>query len=975
MKRSLSLLFVLLLSTLLFADGKLLRGEKWQRFSYEDADADFYVSPDGDDSWSGTLSGPNSEKTDGPFATIHRAQQAVRDFKLKVYSPKEDPVETRWIGSPHKLGNGQDILVLIREGLYSLDSPLVFTPLDGGERVETNLPTGAFEYHKLKDFYVTYAAYPGEKPVLSGGKRITGWQKHDNYWKATCSGDSIEKLVANSEMQQLARIPNEGYFTPPKMSPSKTELCFTADQLQDWPDKENNRITMLLRWHTGVNSIAKIDEAKGIATFKKPQNGVDIVPPRYYVENVKALMDVPGEWYFDSDNSQLYFIPPNEINNPNNASIVSPSLNQLVNISGDSDNPVRNLRIYGLAFEATKPGAQAIALQYAHANEIVDCDLKSLAGSGILVDRGCYQTRILSNNFKTIDFGAIAVNGSARPDDWADIIRETTISYNRADDCGGTSIYAYNTLFTTISRNEVTDNRGRYAISVGGWSNLEEAIDGGYRVEYNHCHNVQKLADDSGVIKTAGMTFDSIVRGNLVHDVKAGYFNDNVGLWFDNMSSGWLSEGNIFYDLEQGEMKLCAANLVDNIYRDNFIIGPPAVAPESIIEGTPEFLYGDVKIKNLTASTIHTGDYIKVSASVKNIGSTGILPINLYYNGQVKETRLFPIVRNNSRQIEFDFRPIQPGNIRIAVGSSPEQTINVLGEALSILVDFSKMSQEILPDGEKVSCTALVSNLKSSPVQSTVDLVMDDKKIASKDVDLLANESKKVNFSFVPTVGEHFLSIGNSESRKLNVFSHKSINLTEMKLETFISGTARNSTFSIDQNNNKYKIEATGTDFYHAEDSYGSVYLKGLKGNFIATTKVNGFGKRTHEWFRAGLFARNDMSKSFDTEPGSKGSVFIFTTPGRAGIQWDEFADGCMHKASSENLPENTQYPVWLKLVRHGNSFSGYVSLDGENWHIERHTNVIPGLNETIDLGLAAGSCDEKPYWVEFEDFQVSIEK
>ena len=75
-------------------------------------------------------------------------------------------------------------MVYIREGFYSLSEPLVFEAADGGERVETNLPTGAFEYHKLKDHYVTYAAYPGEKPVISGGTKVSGWKKNGNVWTA-----------------------------------------------------------------------------------------------------------------------------------------------------------------------------------------------------------------------------------------------------------------------------------------------------------------------------------------------------------------------------------------------------------------------------------------------------------------------------------------------------------------------------------------------------------------------------------------------------------------------------------------------------------------------------------------------------------------------------------------------------------------------------------------------------------------------
>jgi regulation of enolase protein 1 (concanavalin A-like superfamily) len=117
------------------------------------------------------------------------------------------------------------------------------------------------------------------------------------------------------------------------------------------------------------------------------------------------------------------------------------------------------------------------------------------------------------------------------------------------------------------------------------------------------------------------------------------------------------------------------------------------------------------------------------------------------------------------------------------------------------------------------------------------------------------------------------------------------------------------------------------------------------------------------------------MAQSFDVQPGSKGSVLVFGTPGRAGIEYDEFANGCMHKASSQNLPENSKTPVYLKMVRHGNHFTGYISPDGNNWIIERHTEDIPGITEAVDLGLAAGGPDKRPYWVEFTDWKIEVAK
>ena len=42
--------------------------------------ADFYVSPSGNDKWSGKISGPTRSLRDGPFRTLARARDAVREL-------------------------------------------------------------------------------------------------------------------------------------------------------------------------------------------------------------------------------------------------------------------------------------------------------------------------------------------------------------------------------------------------------------------------------------------------------------------------------------------------------------------------------------------------------------------------------------------------------------------------------------------------------------------------------------------------------------------------------------------------------------------------------------------------------------------------------------------------------------------------------------------------------------------------------
>lgn len=958
-------------------NGKLLRGEKWQEFTPVEK-ADFYVAPNGNDSWSGTMEAPSKDETDGPFASLERAQKAVRELKARVYSPKDEPVETRWIGSPHPLGKGRDIVVYIRKGYYALEKPLIFAPDDGGERVETNLPTGAFEYHKLRDHYVTYAAYPGEKPVITAGKSVGNWKKTGNIWTATVDDHQVEMLLAGGRLQTLARTPNKGYFTPPYVSKNTGELPFKPGDIQNWDNLEDNRVTMLLRWHSGFNSFSKIDVKKGIAYFKKPEEGVVIVPPRYFVENIKALLDAPGEWFFDKKNNELSYIPENENSNLNDLNIFSSQTKQLVLIKGKKGKPVRNLRIYGLTFEGTLPGDNAISFEYAHACEFVDSEIRSCGGAGIRINKGCYQTRILKNRFEKIENRVIVVDGEHQPEGAEDILRETSISYNQLYNCGGINIYAANSLYTTISHNYITKTRGRYAIDVGRWQNLEEAIDGNYLVEYNHLDDVQKDADDSGAIKTTGLTFNSVVRRNLIHDVRAGFFNDNVAFWFDNMSSQWKAEENIYYNLEQGEMKLCAANLVDNIYRNNFKIDPPKNKPEMIIDGAPEIQYKNlnVSIPQKTASgAAEAGSIIKVSSEIYNAGSTGIVSVDLYVDGKIHDKKMFPSIHNNTTIVDFDLRIYEPGVHEVAIGEAAYKSFKVEGEKPDFVYEELNLSHSRIPAGEKIIVSALAKNLRNSTQKNKVQLFVDNQVADEIESSLKGNESRKVEFKLTPRAGEQNIRIGNSSESRLSVYEQKELEISKKMLKTYCSSTAEPSEIEIDTKNKVYKIKASGSDFFHAEDSYATIFADNIKGDFVATVKITAFGKRTHEWFRAGLFARNDMTKSFDTEPGSKGSVLMFGTTGRAGIHYDEFGDGCMHKAASENIPEDIDVPIWIKLIRHGNSFTGYISYDGENWQVERRTNDIPGLNSTIDIGLAAGSCDKNQYWAEFRDFKIEVEK
>ncbi len=107
------------------------------------ASATFHVGPKGRDTWSGTLESPNAAGTDGPFATIARARDAVR--RLRTASRPTAP-----------------IVVLLHAGRYELTEPLIFNPEDSGTAQSPTI----------------YAAAPGDegRVVISGGRAVTGWK-------------------------------------------------------------------------------------------------------------------------------------------------------------------------------------------------------------------------------------------------------------------------------------------------------------------------------------------------------------------------------------------------------------------------------------------------------------------------------------------------------------------------------------------------------------------------------------------------------------------------------------------------------------------------------------------------------------------------------------------------------------------------------------------------------------------------------
>jgi len=87
---------------------------------------------------------------------------------------------------------------MVRGGKYFLEKTLVLGPENSGTQ---NCP-------------ITYTAYPCEKPILSGGRRITGWKPYKGKIlqcllpEAKGGKWKLRHLFYNGQRQIRARTPN-----------------------------------------------------------------------------------------------------------------------------------------------------------------------------------------------------------------------------------------------------------------------------------------------------------------------------------------------------------------------------------------------------------------------------------------------------------------------------------------------------------------------------------------------------------------------------------------------------------------------------------------------------------------------------------------------------------------------------------------------------------------------------------------------
>jgi hypothetical protein len=280
-----------------------------------DGSGAIYVATDGADTNPGTMS--------QPVKTVAKARDLVRAMTASMSA---------------------DITVYLRGGTYPLASTLTFANADSGKN----------------GFYVKYVAYPGEQPIITGGKAITGWMTSDagnGVYSASGITIPFRQLYVNGVKAIRARTPNlgaNGAFAFNRLTSADNgaqNIQVAAAEVANWNNFTKVEMHVMTGWGDNTLRLASFTTSGSTAylNVQSPENTIVFTRPFphlggqfggftrhfYYFENAFEFLDQPGEWYLDETKNVLYYRPRTGEEIPK-ATFVAPMVETLLSVKGTS---------------------------------------------------------------------------------------------------------------------------------------------------------------------------------------------------------------------------------------------------------------------------------------------------------------------------------------------------------------------------------------------------------------------------------------------------------------------------------------------------------------------------------------------------------------------------------------------------------------------------------------------------------------
>ncbi|SMH28649.1 right-handed parallel beta-helix repeat-containing protein [Azospirillum agricola] len=552
----------------------------------------FYVSTQGNDSWSGRLAAPNADGTDGPFASLEKARDAMRA--------------------------GDTDTTHIRGGTYRLDETLTLDSRDSGH---------------------SFAAYEGETPVISGGELVRGFTAEGNgLYSAKLDYASGLDLTIGGVRQTVAQTgdvdpadPASGWQVLRAAEGGASKTAFTVKD-GDIPAGLTTHDGLVVqtfdteRLKDDITAVRAIDGDRVTladdASYALRSGGT------YRVMNDATLIRDAGEFGWRAGDDALVVKPEDAAALLKDGAVVA-RLGTLISAKDASD-----LSITGLTFTDGQYDGAALSLTGGHGNAVGGNHFVNV-GTAIALN-GTDNSLIGGNVMEHLGSSGITMSNAANGNH---------IYANRMEHIGeivkgGAGVGGVGSSDSVISHNDIS-HAPRYGVSLKEWDDGQ--INRNNMVEFNSIHHVgQETADGGGIemLGRSGTPTGSVIRGNDVQDT-GGLATDADGNWLtdhkgwgislDDLTSGVTVRDNFVKGFSWGGIYVHGGD--GNLLENNFgVVGDPDHAfirvewvPKAGDQARPD---DTTIIRNLTAGDMPIEQYWKLMSPGQNFLMDGNLAAN-----------------------------------------------------------------------------------------------------------------------------------------------------------------------------------------------------------------------------------------------------------------------------------------------------------------------------------------------------------